>query len=47
MAARIVDTVCATLVMLAVALVSPLIIAAYTEAKKAEPWLDKNIDKQQ
>lgn len=47
MAARIVDTVCATLVMLAVALVSPILIAAYTEGKKAEPWLDKNLDNKQ
>lgn len=43
---RIADTVLATILMLGVAILSPLIFAAYTEAKRNEDWVDSTLDKQ-
>lgn len=43
---RIADTVLATFLMLVVAILSPLLIAAYTEAKRNEDWVDYTLDKQ-
>lgn len=42
---RIADTVLATIFMLGVAILSPLLFAAYSEAKRSEPWLDELLDK--
>lgn len=41
---RIADTVIATAIMLGVAILSPLLFAAYTEAKRNEDWLDSTLD---
>lgn len=43
---RIADTAVATVAMLAVALLTPLVFAAYREAMRSEPWLDESLDKQ-
>ena len=42
---RIADTVLATIIMLGFAVITPLFFAAYTEAKRSEPWLDELLDK--
>ena len=43
---RIADTVLATIFMLGVAILSPLVFSAYTEAKRNEDWIDYTLDKQ-
>lgn len=43
---RITDTMLATIFMLGVAIISPILFAAYTEAKRKEDWLDSTLDKQ-
>lgn len=42
---RIADTVIATVLMLGVAMVSPLLIAAYKEAKRNAERIDEPLDK--
>jgi hypothetical protein len=42
---RIADTLVATIIMLGFALITPLLVAAYSEAKRSEPWLDELLDK--
>lgn len=43
---RIADTVLATIFMFGVAIIRPLIFAAYTEAKRTEDWVESTLDKQ-
>jgi hypothetical protein len=42
---RIADTVLATIFMLGVAIISPLLFAAYKEAKRKEDWFTDILDK--
>lgn len=42
---RIADTVIATFIMFGVAVISPLLLAAYKEAKREEDWFRDILDK--
>lgn len=42
---RIADTVIATFIMFGVAVISPLLLAAYKEAKREEDWFRNILDK--